>query len=142
MAADGRPRFRAGDAGGTKGGAGTFFVGVLLLAAGGWLFLKSVYVTQGWYGLGHPLFGWGVPSGSLLIPLLLGVVLIFRDGGSIFGWLLFLAALLALILSILMSLSFAIPGISLLDLLLMVGMAAAGLGLILRSLRPSSNEPR
>jgi hypothetical protein len=138
MPDDGRRRFDPRNAGGTSGGAGQFFLGLGLMALGAYLFLQSVQVTTG-FAFGAPLFavsGHGVTGGVLLIPLGAGVAMIFRDGASLLGWALALGSLLALGVGIIMSLRFYLGGMSLFELLAVIGTFAAGLGLFLRSLRP------
>jgi hypothetical protein len=134
----GRRRLEPRGAGGTEGGAGQFFLGLGLMALGAYLFLQSVQVTTG-FALGAPLFGgygYGVPGGVLLIPLAVGVAMIFYNGASVLGWLLALGSLGLLVAGIVMSLRFVLAGVSLFELLAVLGTFAAGFGLFLRSLRP------
>ena len=70
-------------AGGTPGGLGTFFLGFVMIVAGGYLLTDQVMVTSGaWRWGGYNVFGLS------LLPLLLGVGLLFANGRSIAGWLL------------------------------------------------------
>jgi hypothetical protein len=136
----GRRRFEPRGAGGTGGGVGQFFLGLGLMALGAYLFLQSVQVTTG-FAFGAPLFagygyGYGVPGGVLLIPLAIGVAMIFYNGASLPGWLLALGSPGLLTAGIVMSLRFSLAGVSLFELLAVLGTFAAGLGLFLRSLRP------
>ena len=62
--------------------------------------------------------------------------MIFYNGRSLLGWTLAAGSVAALVLGVLMSLRFVLTSLSLLDLLLVLGMFAAGLGLFLRSLAP------
>ena len=130
-------RFSPRNAGGTPGGAGSFFVGLGLMIIGGYLFLKSVYVSYG-LSLWGPLasvYGWDLNGGIILIPAMIGVAMIFRSGGSVIGWLLAVGSVLALVAGIVASLRFSLHGMSLLDLLVVLGVFAAGAGLFARSLR-------
>ena len=70
------------DVGGTKGGLGYFMFGFALLVVGGYLLLDRVTVHGGywsWFGSAQSSFG------VTLIPLLLGIGILFYDGKSISG---------------------------------------------------------
>ena len=65
MQDDTKARFDPRNAGGTRGGVGQFFLGLALMAAGLYFFLRSVEVTTG-FAWGSPFFvayGHGVPPG-------------------------------------------------------------------------------
>ncbi len=123
-------------AGGTPGGVGTFFLGLLLTVVGGYLVLNQVQVTSSFTFFG--LWGWSRPAGFglTLLPLLIGVGVLFFDGKSKLGWILTAGGVLTILASILMSLSIRWETTSLFNTLLMFVLLAAGLGLIARSLRP------
>jgi len=130
-------------AGGTSGGTGSFIVGLLMFGAGIYLLLHNITVSHA-FSFATPLYrvpmgttGWAIPSGSLLIPLLAGIGLIFYNAKSIWGWLVAGGALAALIFGVLMSLTISLRTMSLLDLLIILVLCAGGLGLFLRSLRAS-----
>ena len=112
---------------------GEFLLGLVLLIAGGYLFLDSVQVTAGGFG---SLFGMGRSSfGLSLIPLLLGGGLLFFDGRSKIGWLLAIAGLVIIFVGIISRLDIYFHRRSLFETLLMLGFMAAGGGLIARSLK-------
>jgi hypothetical protein len=126
---------RAGRAGpgGTSGGTGEFLVGLGLLIVGGYLFLDSVAVTSQW----GSLFNWGQGSfGLSLLPVLLGVGVLFFNGKSILGWVLAGGGLAIIFVGVISRLSIHFKARSLFDTLLVLGLVAAGIGLIARSLRP------
>jgi len=119
-------------AGGTPGGIGQFVFGLGLVIAGGYLFLDRVTVTSGYW----QLFGYNA-FGLSLIPLLIGIGLLFFDGRSIFGWLLTYGGLVMIIFGIIANLNIYFSPTSLTNTFIMLGMLAAGLGLVARSLRSS-----
>jgi len=123
-------------AGGTPGGVGQFFIGLLCAVAGGWLLTNQVQVTSGW--------GWsfyGVNSfGLSLIPFLLGTGLIFFNGKSIAGWVLLGAGLTIIIVGILANLRIYFQPTSLFNTLMMLGLLAAGIGMMAASLRASPGK--
>ena len=69
--------------GGTAGGLGAFLVGVLMVAAGGYLLLNQVQVTTSYWS-----FGGQGSFGLSLLPLLAGIAFLFFNGRSMVGWLL------------------------------------------------------
>lgn len=117
-------------AGGTPGGFGEFFTGLAMTGAGGYLLLNQVTVTTGfWQFWGYNAFG------ISLIPLLMGIGLLFYDGRSKVGWLLTAGGALIILLGILTNLSIFFRPTSLFNTLIMLGLLAGGLGLIARSVR-------
>jgi hypothetical protein len=123
-------------AGGTPGGVGTFFAGLALTVLGGYLVLNQVQVTSSFSFFG--LWGWNRPAGFgiTMLPLLIGVGVLFFDGKSKLGWILTAGGLLTILAAVLMSLSIHWAPTSLFNTLLMFGLLAAGVGLVARSLRP------
>lgn len=118
-------------AGGTPGGVGTFFVGLLMAVAGGYMLTSQVTVTSGfWAFFGHSTFG------LTLVPMLLGVGLLFFDGRSPLGWILTAAGAVIIFAGILMNLQIYFQPTSLFNTLVMLVLLVGGLGLVARSLRP------
>jgi hypothetical protein len=124
-------------AGGTPGGTGRFFLGLIMLMAGIYLFLSSIQVSNS-FSMGYGLFSLGglrVTPGLVLIPFLLGVGLIFYNARSVWGWVCTAASVVMLIFGVLASLQFHLRPLSALELLLMLVLMGGGLGLFLSSLR-------
>jgi len=120
-------------AGGTPGGLGEFFAGLAMTAAGGYLLLNQVTVSSGFWQL------WGYNAfGISLIPLLIGIGMLFFDGRSKLGWLLTALGALVILLGILTNLTIFFRPTSLFNTLIMLVLLAGGLGLIARSLRSHS----
>jgi predicted membrane channel-forming protein YqfA (hemolysin III family) len=117
-------------AGGTPGGLLEFFVGAGLIALGGFLLLNQVSVTT------NPWLIWGYNGfGIAFIPLLIGIAWLFFNGRAIGAWLLTSVGFLIIIVGIITSLDIYFRPTSLLNTLIMLGLLAAGLGLVARSLR-------
>jgi hypothetical protein len=121
-------------AGGTPGGVGQFFIGFLCAVAGGWLLTNQVHVSSGggWYVWGMNGFGLS------LIPFILGVGLIFFNGKSIPGWFLLAAGLVIVFVGILSNLNIYFRSTSLFNTLLMLGLLAAGIGMMAAALKSKS----
>lgn len=124
-------RVRRG-AGGTAGGVGEFVGGLALVGIGAYLLLGRVVVhTSFWH-----LAGGGSAFGVTLIPLLIGVALLFFSGKSVLGWVLTIAGFGAIVVGVIANMDIYFQPTSLMTTLIMLVMMAAGLGLIVKSLRP------
>jgi uncharacterized protein len=120
-------------AGGTPGGVGTFFAGLLMSVAGAYMLTSQVTVSTGFWGFfGQNSFGLS------LVPLLLGVGLLFFNGRSPLGWVLAVAGAVIILAGILMNLRIYFEPTSLFNTLVMLVLLVGGLGLVARSLRAYS----
>ena len=118
-------------AGGTPGGVGEFLVGLAMAVAGGYMLTQRVTVTSGFWTM------WGYSTfGLSLLPLLVGVGLLFYNGRSIAGWLLTFVGVVIIFVGVLMRLEIYFQPTSLFNTILMLVLLAGGLGLVARSLRP------
>src|SRR5262245_39919461 len=123
-------RQRLQGAGGTPGGLGAFFLGFIMIVAGGYLLTDQVMVTSGaWRWGGYNVFGLS------LVPLLFGIGLLFVNGRSIAGCLLTWAGAVIIFVGILAHLEIYFRPTSLFNALLMLILLIGGLGLVARSLR-------
>lgn len=120
-------------AGGTPGGVGHFFIGLLMAAAGGYLLLQQVQVTTSFWRFGA--YG---GFGLTLVPLLVGVAFLFYNGRSIVGWLLTAIGATIILAGILMNMDIYFRQTSLFNTLMMLGLLFGGLGLVARSLRSTA----
>ncbi len=120
-------------AGGTQGGLGQFFAGLAMVVAGGYLFLQRVSVSSGFWE-----FGGRSAFGLTLLPLLVGIGMLFFNGKSVVGRLLTAGGLLVIVVGIVANLRVYFGPASLYDTLLILGLLAGGIGLVARSLRDSS----
>ena len=122
-------------AGGSPGGVGEFFVGLLVAAIGFYLLFSHVQVHSSyWNFMGGG--GAGRSFGISLIPLLFGIGILFVNGKSVVGWLLSIGGLFFILAGILMNLDIYFQQTTLMHTLIMLFMIAAGLGLIVKGLLP------
>jgi predicted membrane channel-forming protein YqfA (hemolysin III family) len=118
-------------AGGTPGGVGEFLAGLAMAVAGGYMLTQRVTVQSGYWTM------WGYSTfGLSLLPLLIGVGLLFYNGRSIAGWLLTFVGVVIIFVGILMNLQIYFQPTSLFNTVVMLILLAGGLGLVARSLRP------
>src|SRR5262245_27682168 len=123
------PANPARGAGGTPGGVGSFFLGTIMAAAGGYLILNQVQVTTCFWRFGNG--GFGLP----LLPLLVGVAVLFFNGKSIVGWVLTVIGAAIILAGVLMNMDIYFRQTSLFNTLVMLVLLFGGLGIVARSLR-------
>jgi uncharacterized protein len=117
-------------AGGTPGGLGEFFFGAALALAGAWMLTNQVTVSSGYWRIGgHSAFG------ISLVPLLLGIGLLFFNGRSLWGWVLTAAGAVIIATGIVTNLDVYFRPTSLFNTLVMLVLLAAGIGIVARALR-------
>lgn len=124
-------------AGGTKGGIGQFFIGLVMMIAGFYLLLNSISVSSN-FGFGYSLYnigGFNINSGTVMFPFIFGIGIIFYNSKNPLGWLLTMGSLVALIFGVIASIRFNFRGMSAFDLISILVLAIGGLGLFLRSLK-------
>jgi len=125
------------DVGGTSGGLAEFFLGLGLASAGGYFLTQQVSVSSNMFTM------WGYNSfGLSLIPFILGVMLLFADAKSIAGHVLLYLGLIIILAGVIMNLRIYFQPTSLFNTLMMLGLLAAGVGLIIKSLRPHIDEEK
>jgi hypothetical protein len=117
-------------AGGTPGGVGTFLIGLIMAGTGAYLLLNQVQVTTSFWHFGA--YG---GFGMTLVPLLIGVAILFYNGRSVIGWLLTLVGTAIILTGVLMNLDIYFRPTTLYNTLLMLVLLFGGLGTIAKSLR-------
>jgi len=117
-------------AGGTPGGVGQFFTGLVMAAVGGYLLLNQVTVAGSFWDF----FGFNT-FGLTLLPMLVGVGFLFFDAKSVIGWVLSVLGAAIIVAGILMNMHIYFRPTSLYNTLVMLVLLAGGLGLIARSLK-------
>lgn len=101
-----------------------------MAVAGAYLLTQQVTVTSGGWML------WGFNAfGLSLLPLLVGIALLFFDARSRVGWLLLAAGAVIVLAGILVHLDIYFRPTSLYNTLVMLGLLAGGLGLLASSLK-------
>jgi hypothetical protein len=121
---------RVQGAGGTSGGIGQFLLGLCMAVAGAYLLTTQVTVTSSFWN-------WGGRNafGLTLIPLIIGIGLLFFNGRSIAGWLLTITGAVIIFAGILTNLDIYFQPTSLFNTIVMLVLLAGGVGLVARSLR-------
>src|ERR1035437_4540982 len=118
------------DVGGTPGGLGSFLMGFAMTCVGGYLLSNQVMVGSGyWNFYGTNTFG------ITLLPMLIGIGMLFFSGRSMIGWLLTTGGALFILAGVLANLHIYFQPTSLFNTMVMLILLAGCLGLIARALR-------
>ena len=118
------------DAGGTPGGLGHFLLGFVMACIGGYLLSTQVMVAGSyWTFYGPNTFG------ITLIPMLLGIGIVFWNGRSVIGWLLIVGGALFILAGVIANLHIYFQPTSLFNTIVMLVLLVGGIGLIARAIR-------
>lgn len=110
-----------------------FVIGLILLGVGLFWIFQSVRVTSGFSSL-LSFGGWSVPNGTIVIPLLIGIVMLFAIEKKIFGWIVTGLGIAIILIAIITSVRLYFYGGNLFSYILMFGFAAVGGALVLKNL--------
>lgn len=109
-----------------------FFLGVILLGLGLYLLFKKTVVHSSWYS--WRLGGLDISSGLMILPFIIGVIWYFYNPKSVIPKLLIVLGVVIVVATIIMSVRITLSAMSLWDYILIIGMSAAGAGLLLKTL--------
>lgn len=109
-----------------------FFIGVILLGVGLFMLSKRVMVHSSWHiwRIGN----FDLSSGTVTIPLIIGIIWYFFNSKSIIPKIIIVLGIVFIVVTIIMSVSINFVTTSMFDYILIFGMAAAGTGLLLKTL--------
>jgi hypothetical protein len=117
------------DVGGTPGGIGEFLIGFVMTCIGGYLISNQVSVVGSyWSFYGANTFG------VTLVPMLLGVAILFWNGKSTIGWVLTAAGALFILAGVIANMHIYFQPTTLFNTIVMLVLLVGGLGLIARSI--------
>lgn len=112
----------------------SFFLGLLMFGGGLFLIFQNAQVYSSWGGSFYHIGSWGIPNGLIMLPLIIGILMLFLMDKKIFGWIVTILGVIFILLTIIMSVRIHWRTTSVYAFILMFGLAAAGGGLMLRSL--------
>jgi hypothetical protein len=119
------------DVGGTSGGLGEFLIGFVMACVGGYLLTNQVTVAGAYWN-----FGGANTFGITLIPMLIGIALLFWNGRSTGGWILTAGGALFILAGVIANLHIYFQPTSLFHTIIMLILVVGGLVLIARSMLP------
>ena len=108
-----------------------FFIGIILLGAGLFMLNKRVMVHNSWYI--WRIGSFNLSSGTVVIPLLIGIIWYFANPKSVIPKIFIILGIVFIVATIIMSVRISFVTTSMFDYILILGMAAAGSGLLLKT---------
>lgn len=83
-----------------------FFGGMLLFGAGMFMIFQNIVVQSSW-GIGSifHIGNYGIPNGTIMIPLLIGIALLFLCDRKLWGWLFIGVGIVIILAAVIMSVS-------------------------------------
>lgn len=112
-----------------------FFIGIILLGAGLFLLSSKVMVSSMWHQWGGLSFGgFNFTNGLVVLPLVIGIAMLFFNSKSMVAKIIIVLGVVFIILTVIMSVQINFTRGSLFEFALMLGMIAAGSGMLLRIL--------
>lgn len=123
--------------GGTPGGLGHFLLGFVMACIGGYLITSHVTVVGSYW-----TFYGGNSFGVTLIPMLIGIALLFWNGRSLIGWLLTVGGGLFILAGVIANMQIYFQPATLFQTIVMLVLLVGGLALIARAIRPYGEQAR
>ena len=132
-------------AGGSEGGIGRFFIGLIMMIAGGYLLLSNIIVTTnfGRFGLGFNSFNSVqsfTTSGYIFFPFMFGIGIVFYNSKNYTGWFLLLASIVMIIFGVIGSVNLRMNTMTSFNMITILVLLMGGIGLFLSSLRHLPKE--
>jgi hypothetical protein len=119
------------DVGGTSGGIGEFLIGLVMTCIGGYALTNQVWVSGSyWDFYGTSTFG------MTLVPMLLGVAILFWNGKNPIGWFLTAGGALFILTGVISHLHITYQPTSLFNTIVMLVLLVGGLALVAKALKP------
>ena len=113
-------------------GIGQFLMGFTMTCLGGYLLSNQVIVVGSYWSF------YGIRTfGITLVPMLIGIAMLFWSGRNILGWLLTAGGALFILAGVIVNMHIYFQPTSLFNTLVMLVLLAGGLGLLARLSRPA-----
>lgn len=110
------------------------------------MLLQSIIVRSnfGWgtslYHFGGGTGSFGITSGMVFIPFIIGIGIVFYNARNAMGWLLTLGSVTALVFGVISNLNVSMKTMSAFELMVILVLTVGGLGVFLRSLQDFSSK--
>lgn len=123
---------------------GSLLVGFVMLCSGFFMLFSRITVSSS-FGLGSNIYrfgtasnGFGLTTGMIFIPLIIGIFWIFYNGKSIVGWLTAIGSISAMLFGVISKLKITMMPMNSFDLITILVLSFGGTALFLRSLKISN----
>lgn len=117
----------------------SFFAGLGFFVLGVFLVTQNTIVTTG-FNLRGLTGGYNPPFGVLILPVIIGIILLFAMDNQVLGWILIVVGICTILLSLLMGFDINFKQTTLYIVILMFGCIAAGAGLMIRGITQSNKK--
>lgn len=114
-----------------------FLIGLIIFVLGAFLITQNTIVRTG-FNLGGFMGGYNPPFGLLLLPVIIGIILLFAMDSQVLGWILIAFGICSILLGLLMGLDIRFRPTTLYVVILMFGCVAIGAGLMIRGVTQSN----
>ena len=108
-----------------------FFLGIIMLGLGLFMLSKRVMVHSSWYI--WRIGSFDLTSGLVTVPLIIGIIWKFYNPKSVIPKIIITLGVIFIIATIIMSIRISFMATSLYDYIIIFGLAAAGSGLLLKT---------
>lgn len=109
-----------------------FFLGIILVGISIFMIFQCTTVSTVWHT--WRIGSFGVPNGAIVIPLLIGIGMLFYNSKSAIGLIVVILGVLFILVTLILSVQIQFETTSLYQYVLMFGSFMAGAGLLLKSL--------
>lgn len=109
-----------------------FLLGILMLGVGLFLLSKRVILHSSWYV--WRIGSFNLSTGLVTVPLIIGIIWQFYNSKSIIPKIIITLGIILIIATIIMSIRISFMPTSMFDYIIIIGLTAAGLGLLLKTL--------
>lgn len=120
-------------------GMKSFLGGLAFFVLGVFLITQNTIVRTG-FNLSRFTGGYNPPFGLMLLPVIIGVILLFAMEKQIWGWILIVFGICTILLGLLMGLEIYFRPTTLYIVILMFGCVAVGAGLMFRGVIQSNKK--
>ncbi|MBQ9696826.1 MAG: hypothetical protein IJV58_10450 [Oscillospiraceae bacterium] len=112
-----------------------FFGGLLLFGAGMYMIFQNLVISSSW-GMGSifRIGGFNVPNGTIMIPILIGIALLFLCDRKLWGWLFIAVGIVIVIAAVILSVNIHWRTSNGWTFFIMFAMTVAGGAMMLREL--------
>ena len=117
----------------------SFLGGLAFLVLGVFLITQNTIVRTG-FSLSRFTGGYNPPFGIMLLPVIIGIILLFAMEKQIWGWILIVFGICTILLGILMGLEIYFRSTTLYIVIFMFGCVAVGAGLMIRGVVQSNKK--
>lgn len=109
-----------------------FFLGIIMLGVGLFLLSKRVLLHSDWYI--WRIGSFDLTSGLVTVPLLIGIIWQFYNSKSVVPKIIITLGVVFIVVTIIMSIRITFVTTSMFDYIIIMGLSAAGSGLLLKTL--------